>query len=339
MEVGYLINSLRKIGVIFGIFLGGSLVLFTMIRLLEGDPVSLRLKNPDPELVALERARLGLDDPLPVQYLNYLGRFVSGDWGRSLITQRPVAEDIASRLTATLELTLAAMALGALYGIPVALLASSSRLWWLRKVSHGLGVIGVVIPIFWLGFILIVLGSLWLQVFPTEGRFDFTYDKPHVTGFLLLDVVLTGRLELFGLVLRHLCLPALCLSFYPAAVAVNVIHPRLQDPLVRNLTVSLKARGLSPVRLWGKHLLKLTSPPLITALGTNFGALLGGAVLTETVFSWPGMGSYLINAILEKDLFVIENGFLFVIVMVFSTVSLADSLAHRMDPTLRKEER
>ncbi len=339
LEVGFLINSLRKIGVIFGVFLGGSLVLFTMIRLLEGDPVSLRLKYPDPELVALERARLGLDDPLPLQYLNYLGRFVSGDWGRSLITQRPVAEDIASRLTATLELTLAAMALGALYGIPVALLASSGKSWWLRKVSHGLGVIGVVIPIFWLGFILIVMGSLWLQVFPTEGRFDFTYDKPHVTGFLLLDVVLTGRLELFGLVLRHLCLPALCLSFYPAAVAVNVIHPRLQDPLVRSLTVSLKARGLSPVRLWGKHLLKLTSPPLITALGTNFGALLGGAVLTETVFSWPGMGSYLIDAILEKDLFVIENGFLFVIVMVFSTVSLADSLAHRMDPTLRKEKR
>ncbi len=231
------------------------------------------------------------------------------------------------------------MALGALYGIPVALLASSGKSWWLRKVSHGLGVIGVVIPIFWLGFILIVTGSLWLQVFPTEGRFDFTYDKPHVTGFLLLDVVLTGRLELFGLVLRHLFLPALCLSFYPAAVAVNVIHPRLQGPLVRNLAVSLKARGLSPVRLWGKHLLKLTSPPLITALGTNFGALLGGAVLTETVFSWPGMGSYLIDAILEKDLFVIENGFLFVIVMVFTAVSLTDSLARRMDPTMRKDER
>ena len=242
MEVGYLINSLRKIGVIFGVFLGASLVLFTMIRLLEGDPVSLRLKNPDPELVALERARLGLDDPLPLQYLNYLGRFVSGDWGRSLITERPVAEDIASRLAATLELTLAAMALGALYGIPVALLASSSKSWWLRKASHGLGVIGVVIPIFWLGFILIVVGSLWLQVFPTEGRFDFTYDKPHVTGFLLLDVVLTGKLELFGLVLRHLCLPAICLSLYPAAVAVNVIHPRLQGPLVRNLVVALKAR-------------------------------------------------------------------------------------------------
>lgn len=337
--MGYLINSLRRVGVIFGVFLGASLVLFTMIRLLEGDPVSLRLKNPDPELVALERARLGLDDPLPLQYLNYLGRFVSGDWGHSLITQRPVAEDIASRLTATLELTLAAMALGALYGIPVALLASSSKSWWLRKASHGLGVIGVVIPIFWLGFILIVVGSLWLQVFPTEGRFDFTYDKPHVTGFLLLDVVLTGKLELFGLVLRHLCLPAICLSFYPAAVAVNVIHPRLQGPLVRNLVVALKARGLGPIRLWVKHLLKLTSPPLITALGTNFSALLGGAVLTETVFSWPGMGSYLINAILEKDLFVIENGFLFVIVLVFSTVSLTDSVARRMDPTLRKDER
>ncbi len=337
--MGYLINSLRRVGVIFGVFLGASLVLFTMIRLLEGDPVSLRLKNPDPELVAMERARLGLDDPLPLQYFNYLGRFVSGDWGRSLITERPVAEDIASRLAATLELTLAAMALGALYGIPVALLASSSKSWWLRKVSHGLGVIGVVIPIFWLGFILIVVGSLWLQVFPTEGRFDFTYDKPHVTGFLLLDVILTGKLELFGLVLRHLCLPAICLSFYPAAVAVNVIHPRLQGPLVRNLVVALKARGLGPIRLWVKHLLKLTSPPLITALGTNFSALLGGAVLTETVFSWPGMGSYLINAILEKDLFVIENGFLFVIVLVFSTVSLTDSVARRMDPTLRKDVR
>ncbi len=309
-----------------------------MIRLLEGDPISLRLKNPDPEMVALERERLGLDDPLPVQYIRYIKNFVSGDWGRSLITQRPVAEDIFARFTATMELTLAAMALGILYGIPVALLASSSRSWWLRKISHGLGVIGVVIPIFWLGFLLIVVGSLWLQVFPAEGRFDYIYDKPHVSGFLLLDVVLTGRLDLFGLVIRHLCLPAFCLSFYPAAVVVNVIHPRLRDPVVRNLIVSLKARGFGPLRLWVKHLLKLTSAPLITALGSSLGALLGGAVLTETVFSWPGMGSYLVNAILEKDLFVIENGFLFVIVLVFTTVSLADSLAHAMDPTIRKDQ-
>lgn len=335
MEI--LLISLKKIGVLIGVLIGASLLLFTAIHLLEGDPISLRLKNPDPETVALERARLGLNEALPVQYVKYISGFVAGDWGRSLITQRPVVEDVFSRLTATLELTLSAMFLGILYGIPIALFASSSSAWIYRKISHGLGVIGVVVPIFWLGFLLIVAGSLWLNIFPTEGRFDYRFDKPAVTGFLILDVMLTGRWEVMGTVVRHLFLPSLCLSFYPAAVVINVIHPRLQDPVTRNLIVALKARGFGPIRLWLKHLLKLAGAPLITALGTNFGALLGGAVLTETVFSWPGMGSFLVGAILEKDLFVIENGFLFIILLVFLVVSLADAVANTMDPKLRQD--
>ena len=300
--------------------------------------IALRLKNPDPETVAIERERLGLNAPMAVQYVKYVTEFITGDWGRSLITQRPVVDDVFSRLTATLELTLAAMTLGLLYGIPIALFASSRSAWIYRKLSHGLGVIGVVVPIFWLGFIMILVGSLWLNLFPTEGRFDYTFDKPDVTGFLILDVILTGRFDLLGTVLRHLFLPAFCLSFYPAAVVINVIHPRLQDPVTRNLIVALKARGFGPIRLWLKHLLKLAGAPLITALGTNFGALLGGAVLTETVFSWPGMGSFLVGAILEKDLFVIENGFLFIIILVFAVVSVADTVATAMDPKLKKDD-
>ena len=332
MEI--LLTSVKKLGVLIGVLIGASILLFSAIHLLEGDPIALRLKNPDPETVAAERERLGLNEPITTQYVTYVTSFVQGDWGRSLISQRPVAEDVFSRLTATLELTLSAMTLGLLYGIPIALYASSSSTWIYRKISHGLGVIGVVIPIFWLGFIMIVVGSLWLNIFPTEGRFDYTFDKPDVTGFLILDVILTGRWDLMGVVLRHLFLPSFCLSFYPAAVVINVIHPRLQDPVTRNLIVALKARGFGPVRLWLKHLLKLTGAPLITALGTNFGALLGGAVLTETVFSWPGMGSFLVGAILEKDLFVIEHGFLFIILLVFAVVSVADTIANTMDPTL-----
>ena len=333
-----LLTSLKKLGVLVCVLIGASLLLFTAIHMLEGDPIALRLKNPDPETVAIERERLGLNAPMAVQYVKYVTEFITGDWGRSLITQRPVVDDVFSRLTATLELTLAAMTLGLLYGIPIALFASSRSAWIYRKLSHGLGVIGVVVPIFWLGFIMILVGSLWLNLFPTEGRFDYTFDKPDVTGFLILDVILTGRFDLLGTVLRHLFLPAFCLSFYPAAVVINVIHPRLQDPVTRNLIVALKARGFGPIRLWLKHLLKLAGAPLITALGTNFGALLGGAVLTETVFSWPGMGSFLVGAILEKDLFVIENGFLFIIILVFAVVSVADTVATAMDPKLKKDD-
>ncbi len=333
-----LLTSLKKLGVLVGVLIGASLLLFTAIHMLEGDPIALRLKNPDPETVAIERERLGLNAPMAVQYVKYVTEFITGDWGRSLITQRPVVDDVFSRLTATLELTLAAMTLGLLYGIPIALFASSRSAWIYRKLSHGLGVIGVVVPIFWLGFIMILVGSLWLNLFPTEGRFDYTFDKPDVTGFLILDVILTGRFDLLGTVLRHLFLPAFCLSFYPAAVVINVIHPRLQDPVTRNFIVALKARGFGPIRLWLKHLLKLAGAPLITALGTNFGALLGGAVLTETVFSWPGMGSFLVGAILEKDIFVIENGFLFIIILVFAVVSVADTVATAMDPKLKKDD-
>lgn len=335
MEI--IVNILRKLGLISLICLGASLALFTMINLMEGDPVSLRMKNPDPEKVAIERERLGLNDPAPIRYVHYITDFVTGNWGRSLITQRKVSDDIFDRLTATLELGVSAMILGVLMGVPIAMFSvSRGGIWIFKKLAHGVGVLGVVMPIFCLGLILMVIFSVWLEWFPLSGRFDFAYDKPSITGFLLIDVVISGRFDLLPIVFSHLALPVLCLSFYPAAVVVNVLQPRLQDPATRNLMVSLRARGFGVFRIWMKHMLKIGAAPLVTALGTNFGALLAGAVLTETVFSWPGMGTYLVHAILEKDVFVIENGFLFLIMLVFVVVLITDTLALALDPTVKK---
>jgi len=331
------IGLFKRLGFLATVLVGASLVLFTAVHQIPGDPIMLRMKNPPPEVAGAERERLGLDEPLPMQYLHYVGGFVRGDWGRSFQSNRPVFKDVMSYLPATLELSIAALTLGTLVGVPLALLATAARVRIFRILAHGSGVIGLVVPIFWLGIMLIVVGNLWLGAFPSGGRWDFAYDLPRTTGFVLPDLMLAGRWDLLTVALHHLALPTVCLAFYPASVVVNVVMGRLNDPMTRKLIVALKARGVSPVGLWLKHLLKLCGAPLVTALGSSFGALLGGAVLTETVFSWPGMGRYLINAILSKDLFVLENGLLFVIMLVFVVVNIADQLAYSLNPTLKRK--
>ncbi len=319
------------------VYLVASLVLFTAVKLVPGDPVSLRLKRPDPVRVEQIRTELGLNDPLPQQYFHYATNFFRLRWGNSLISGRPVIDEMTEFFPATLELTLAALFVGIFVGIAVALASRWSRGIVLRKLAVVLGALGLTVPIFWLGLMFIVIGSLWLGWFPVGGRFDYSLGVPDGSGFLLLDGLRSGRADIFLSVLHHLTLPVLCLSLYPAALVCGVFRARLKDPRLLALVRALRAKGLSPAQIWFKHILFLLGAPIITVVGTNFGALLGGAVLTETVFSWPGMGRYLVEAVLNRDLFVVENGLLLVILLAFLVVNLADFLALVINPEARQK--
>lgn len=323
----------RKLGLFAAIFFLTSLALFLAIRAIPGDPVALRLKNPDPVRVAEERARLGLDEPVVTQYVLYVKRFWTGDWGRSLLSARPVAEDVSGFFPATLELSFCGLALGIVVGVITAVFAEVFHLGILRRLSFLLGTIGLTLPIFWIGLLALITGSLWLGWFPGGGRFDYALIKPpEVTGFLTIDSVLAGDMRKLGVALNYLALPAFCLSFYPAAQVCSVLRARLQDPRLNTLVAALRARGLGPVRIWSRHVLKVVSAPVITVIGTNFGALLGGAVLTETVFSWPGLGRYLVTAVLDRDIYVVQNVLLLVILLVVCVVFLADFLVVLINP-------
>lgn len=328
----------RKLGLFVVIYLIASMALFLAIRAIPGDPIALRLKNPDPVRVAQERERLGLDEPVVTQYVIYCKRFWTGDWGRSLLSGRPVREDVARFFPATLELSFCGLALGILVGVVTAVFAEVFNIGILRRISFFLGTVGLTLPIFWIGLLALIVGSLWLGWFPGGGRFDFSLIKPaNVTGFLTIDSLLEGDLTKFAAAVNYLTLPAFCLSFYPAAQVCSVLRARLQDPKLNTLVAALRARGIGPVRIWVHHVLKVVSAPVITVIGTNFGALLGGAVLTETVFSWPGIGRYLVTAVLDRDLYVVQNVLLLVILLVVTVVFLSDFLAVLINPVATRD--
>ena len=328
----------RKLGLAFVVLFAAGAGVFLAVHAVPGDPVALRLKTPDPERVALERARLGLDQPLVVQWWNYQRQFVTGDWGESLNTGRSVRTDFAEFFPATLELGLAGLSLGIIVGLATAVGAEVFRAQWLRRFSGLLGTIGLTVPIFWIGLLLLLVGSLVLGWFPSGGRFDLAAIPPPTrTGLLTIDTLLAGDLRGFGQAISHLALPAACLALYPAAQVCGVLLGRLADPRLRTLMTSLRARGLHPSRIWIQHIARVVSGPVIAVVGSNFGALLGGAVLTETVFSWPGIGRYLVDAVVNRDQYVVQNVLLFILMLVVVVVRATDLLARAINPVGMRE--
>jgi ABC-type dipeptide/oligopeptide/nickel transport system permease component len=329
----------RKAALFLAITLLASLGLFAAVRSIPGDPVALRLKNPDPAAVARERARAGLDDALAVQWWRYASGFVAGDWGRSFTSGRAVRADVAEFLPATIELSVAAVVVGVLFGVATALGAEVLRSGAARRVSFLLGTVGLTVPVFWIGFVALLVGSGWLGWFPASGRFDPAMEAPVArTGLLVIDAILAGDGRALLMALHHLALPVACLALYPAAQVCGVLQARLQEQRLRTLVTALEARGFGPARIWLRHVARVASAPVVAVVGSNFGMLLGGAVLVETVFSWPGLGRFLVEAVLARDVFVVENVLLLVVLLVVAVVFAADTVAWLLHPAAARGE-
>lgn len=330
---------LRRLLFFLWLYFFASLAIFAAINAIPGDPVALRFgKQIDAERVAVERERLGLDRSFAARFVSSQRRFLSGDWGRSLSSGRSTTDDLVLFFPATVELSLSAMAIGIAVGLSVALLAAVGTRPWLTRLAKAIGSIGLVVPIFWIGILLLVVGSLWLDWFPMGGRFDLAVLPPdRITGLLLFDALVGGDFAAFGEAARHLVLPALCLSVFPAASVASVTLGRLQEPELQAFVVALRARGFGQARIVWKHLLRIAGGPTLTVIGTSFGALLGGAFLTETVFSWPGIGRYLVNAILARDVFVAQNLLTFLVLLVIAMALVFDLAVWKLDPK-REEE-
>ena len=332
---GFLLFELRRFLLIFII---ASMGIFLAIEAMPEDPVSLRIKNPDPARIEEIRDSLGLNDPLPVRYLTGVWNFVTLDWGDSLISGRAVTQEIARYLPATLELAVLGVLFGVVFGVTIVLLAHGTGYRWLLQPVRGLGALGLTVPIFWIGLLLILLFSVQLGITPVGGRFDFAYPSPRGTGFFLLDSLFAADGDALLISIKHLILPVVTLGLYPAAVVSGTLEARLGESYLQRLVTALRARGFSPMRIWGKHVLRLVSGPVVTVIGTQAGALLGGAVLTETVYSWPGMGRFLVDGVLNRDIFVIQNGLLLVVILALMVVTASDLLATRLDHQLKRKD-
>ena len=294
---------LRRILLLVPVLLGLSVLVFAIGRLLPGDPVMLAAgPNASKEEVAALSREFGLDQPIPVQYWRYLSGLLRGDWGRSLQTRGPVLDDLKVYLPATLELVLAAMLVAVVAGILLGLLAAVRRNGWIDYLVRLLSLASISMPRFFLGLLLQLVFAMWLGWAALGGRFPLTGSPPPVvTGMLTLDSLLAGDMGAFWLALQHLALPAIAMSLSPLATITRMMRASTIEVLQQDYVLTARALGIPPGKLIFKHVLRNALTSTLTVIGLYFGWLLGGTVLVETVFDWPGIGLYATKSILTQD--------------------------------------
>lgn len=330
---------IKRLLMLIPILWGVSLIVFLIVHLMPGDPAEMVLrKYPDQAKIEEIRKLYGWNKPLTEQYLAYMKRtFLEFDLGKSHVTRRKIADDLKEKFPATVELAVMSMLFAIFFGVIIGVISSVKRYSLIDHAGMILALIGISLPIFWLALILMNLFAVNLSIFPVGDRIDIKYDLETITNFYLLDSLLRGNLKLFFSSLHHILLPALALSTIPMAIIVRVTRSSMLEVLGKDYIKTARAKGLSEKIVIMKHGLKNAFIPILTIVGTQFGYLLGGAVLTETIFNWPGLGRYVVKAVLMKDFKAIQGGILlmatsFVIVNLLVDISYA-----WLDPRVRYE--
>jgi len=326
----------RRLGLLAVVLIGLSVLLFAWVRALPGDPARALLgEKATPEGIATITARYGFDQPVWQQYLTYVGNIARGDFGASIQTGEPVVRTFLERFPATIELSVAALLLAVLLGIPLGYLAAVRRGGWLDNLAVGGSLLGVVVPVFFLAVLLKYLLAIELGWFPTSGRQDARIDATHVTNFYVLDGLLTREWDASWDAVLHLVLPALALGSIPLAIIVRITRASVLEVLSDDHVRTARAKGLARGVISRRHVLRNALLPVSTTLGLQVGALLSGAVLTETVFSINGIGSYLFAAVSTLDYPVLQ-GFILFIAVVFALVNLLVDISYGfIDPRVR----
>jgi len=331
------VRTLERLLQLVPVLLGTSVIVFVMILATPGDPVQLMLgdQRVSPEEVAALRHDMGLDRPPIERFGIFLARAVHGDFGRSFFHRRPVIEVIAERVPATIELTAASAVLALLIGIPLGVLAAVRRGGVFDRAASVASLVGVSMPGFWLGLLLMLLFSVTLHWFPVSGRTGYGDEPPAVTHLLLIDSLLAGRPAAFGEALRHLALPALTLALPMAAVLMRVTRSVAVEVLHADYIIFAEAKGLSRARVLGLHVLKNALAPAVSVTAIEIGALLGGNMIVETIFAWPGLGRLVVEAIFARNYPLVQASVLLYAVTFVMLNFLADSLYGVLNPRVR----
>jgi peptide/nickel transport system permease protein len=318
------------------VIIGVSILVFALVRLIPGDPaITLLGERASAENIAVIRERLGLNKSLPEQYFIWVGGLLQGDFGRSIRGNLPVFDEIRSRFPATIELSLSALFLATIIGIPIGIISAIRRNSWFDTSSMMFALFGVSIPVFVLGLLLIYFVGVILDWFPFVGRIDSGFDIPRTTGLYLVDTLLAGNLEAFQNVLSHLVLPSITLMTIPLAIIARITRSAMLEVLNQDYIRTARSKGLKERIVINKHALRNALLPIVTVIGLQLGSLLSGAVLTETIFAWPGIGKWLFDNITGRDYPIIQ-GVTLLIALVYVVANLAvDVLYTVVDPRVR----
>lgn len=342
---GYILR--RFLGII-PVMIGISLLVFTLIRTIPGDFAIIALgERSTPEQRAALRTRLKLDRPLFLnfeggnvldsQYINFISRFVQGDFGQSLKNQRAISRELSERFPATIELSLVALLIAVFVGVFTGVIAAMRRGSWLDASSMLIALLGVSIPIFWLGLMMQYLFGVNLKWLPLSQRLDDEIRRTFVpiTNLYVLDGLLRGRLDVTLNALKHLILPSVALATVPLAIIARMTRSAMLEVLSQDFIRTARAKGLRERTTILRHGLRNALIPVATVIGLQLGFLLGGAVLTESVFGWPGIGTWLLEGILSRDYFVVQSGVMFVALIFVLVNTLVDISYGFFDPRIQ----
>ena len=318
------------------VIIGISFLIFLLMHIAPGDPVSLLLgDNATPEDIARTRHEWGLDRPLMVQYWEFLSRAVRGDFGRSLKFNEPVMKLVWERLPATLELAFASFLVAILVAIPLGVYSAIKHNSLLDHAGMSVALIGVSLPNFWLGIMLIYFLGGQLNLLPVAGRIEYGIEVQPITRLYLVDSLLAGNFAAFWSALRHLLMPAFTLGTSLAAIVTRIARSSVLDVMRQDFVTTARAKGLSEKVVIWRHILRNAMITIVTILGLQLGALLNGSVITETVFSYPGIGDLLIQSISARDYKLTQVLILFFAVMYFAVNLLVDLLYSWIDPRIK----
>jgi len=329
---------LRRLALTVPTFVALMFVTFMMIRLVPGDPIEVRRgeRGISPERLAELRHEMGLDQPIWKQFVDYVWGLLHGDFGVSIITKNPILQEFLHLFPATIELSVCALLFATIIGIPAGVIAASRRGGVYDQTLMGLALTGYSMPIFWWGLILILIMSNTLHLTPVSGRVDLIkYYYPQVTGFMLIDSLISGQKGAFLDAVRHLILPTIVLGTVPLAIIARMTRSSMLEVLEEDYVRTARAKGLAPYRVIGIHALRNALIPVVTVIGLSIGSLLAGAVLTETIFSWPGVGKWLIESIGRRDYPALQGGIMLISSIVIVVNLLVDLTYGLINPRIR----
>ena len=313
---------IRRIFILIPTLLGVSILVFVMLHLTPGDPAELLLGERATEETLVElREHLGLNEPLYVQYGMFLKRLMKGDLGETIWTRQQVWTEVKERFPATIELTVVALCIACFFGIIFGIISATKQYSIFDYVSMLGALAGVSMPIFWLGLIFMLIFSLNLGWLPISGRLSVDIDLEIITNFYILDAVLTRNWAALKDAVWHIIMPAVTLSTIPMAIVARMTRSAMLEVLRQDYIKTAKAKGLSNFTVIFKHALRNALIPVVTTIGLQFGVALGGAILTETIFAWPGVGKWMYDAVMQRDYMVIQGGTL-IIAAVFVVINL-----------------
>lgn len=329
---------LRRLATFVPTFIGVTIIAFAFIRLLPGDPILLLAgeRGVSPERYEQLSQQFGFDQPMWKQYFDYVWGILHGDLGISFSTKRPVLDEFMALFPATVELGLCAIILATVVGIPAGVIAAVNRGKFFDQALMSTALIGYSMPIFWWALLLIIVFSGGLGWTPVSGRIALQYYFPTPTGFMLIDSLLSGQSGAFISAVRHLILPTVALATIPLAVIARQTRSAMLEVLGEDYVRTARAKGMSPARVNGVHALRNALIPVVTVIGLSVGTLLAGAILTETIFSWPGIGKWMIDSISRRDYQAVQGGLVLIALVVMVVNLIVDLLYGLINPKIRK---